>query len=202
MKINLALDRLPAFRGRAAQAPGPEHRGTIHLGASDLDALDAAFEAARAGARARAPAHRAHAALGARRDARAARPPRRVAVRAVRSVRRARRAWPALRDALADRACAQVDEVAPGFTASILHREVLAPPDLERVFGLSGGNLFHGAMSPDRLSLLRPLPGWARYATPIRGPLPVRRGHPPGRRRDGRLRAQRGARDPAPPLDV
>jgi phytoene dehydrogenase-like protein len=62
-----------------------------------------------------------------------------------------------------------VEEVAPGFTASILHREVLAPPDLEEIFGLPGGNLFHGAMTPDRLALLRPLPGWARYATPIRG---------------------------------
>ena len=77
--------------------------------------------------------------------------------------------WPALRDAIAERACAQVEEVAPGFTASILHREVLAPPDLEQLFGLTGGNLFHGAMTPDRLALLRPLPGWARYATPIRG---------------------------------
>ena len=49
VKINLALDRLPAFRGRTAAGPGPEHRGTIHVGAGDLDALDAAFEAARAG---------------------------------------------------------------------------------------------------------------------------------------------------------
>src|SRR5262249_7455451 len=48
VKINLALDRLPGFRGRGA-GPGPEHRATIHVGAGDLDALDAAFEAARAG---------------------------------------------------------------------------------------------------------------------------------------------------------
>jgi phytoene dehydrogenase-like protein len=80
-----------------------------------------------------------------------------------------RERWPGLRDAIAERACAMVEEVAPGFTASILHREVLAPPDLEEIFGLPGGNLFHGAMTPDRLALLRPLPGWARYATPIRG---------------------------------
>ena len=51
----------------------------------------------------------------------------------------------------------------------MLHREVLAPPDLERIFGLTGGNLFHGAMSLDRLFFLRPLPGWARYRTPIPG---------------------------------
>jgi phytoene dehydrogenase-like protein len=52
VKINLALDRLPAFVGsseRTAGTPGPEHRGTIHAGATDLDALDAAFEEARTG---------------------------------------------------------------------------------------------------------------------------------------------------------
>ena len=49
VKINLALDRLPRFRGAAGDAAGPEHVGTIHVGASSLDALDAAFEAARRG---------------------------------------------------------------------------------------------------------------------------------------------------------
>ena len=77
--------------------------------------------------------------------------------------------WDALRDRFADRCLALVDEVAPGFSSRVLHREVLAPPDLERVFGLSGGNLFHGAMSLDRLLFLRPLPGLARYRTPVPG---------------------------------
>ena len=48
-------------------------------------------------------------------------------------------------------------------------REVLAPPDLERIFGLTGGNLFHGAMPLARLGFLRPVPGWARYRTPVAG---------------------------------
>lgn len=77
--------------------------------------------------------------------------------------------WDAVRDAFADRVLALVDEVAPGFSASVLHRDVLAPPDLERVFALSGGNIFHGAMSLDRLLFLRPLPGLARYRTPVEG---------------------------------
>ena len=42
-------------------------------------------------------------------------------------------------------------------------------PDLERVFGLTGGNIFHGAMTLDRLLFLRPLPGWSHYRTPIDG---------------------------------
>jgi phytoene dehydrogenase-like protein len=77
--------------------------------------------------------------------------------------------WDDERDRFADRVCALVDEVAPGFSASILHREVLAPPDLEEIFALTGGNIFHGAMSLDRLLFLRPVPGWAHYRTPIEG---------------------------------
>jgi phytoene dehydrogenase-like protein len=77
--------------------------------------------------------------------------------------------WDQLREPFADRVFALVDEVAPGFSSRILHREVLAPPDLESVFGLSGGNIFHGAMTPDRLFFLRPFPGWARYRTPLGG---------------------------------
>jgi phytoene dehydrogenase-like protein len=76
--------------------------------------------------------------------------------------------WDAERDRLADRVFDLVDEVAPGFSGSVLHREVLSPPDLERIFALRGGNIFHGAMSLDRLGFMRPLPGCARYRTPIR----------------------------------
>jgi phytoene dehydrogenase-like protein len=77
--------------------------------------------------------------------------------------------WSAAREPFADRVLALVDQVAPSFSASVLHREVLAPPDLERIFGLTGGNIFHGAMTLDRLFLLRPVPGAGRYATPIPG---------------------------------
>ena len=49
----------------------------------------------------------------------------------------------------------------------MLHREVLAPPDLERIFALTGGNIFHGAMSLDRLLFMRPVPGWRPYRTPV-----------------------------------
>ena len=77
--------------------------------------------------------------------------------------------WGSARDAFADRAFAMVDEVAPGFSDSVLEREVLTPPDLEDIFGLRGGNIFHGAMGLDRLAFLRPVPGWSRYRTPLRG---------------------------------
>jgi phytoene dehydrogenase-like protein len=45
---------------------------------------------------------------------------------------------------------------------------VLSPVDLERIFGLTGGNIFQGAMSLDQLFSLRPLAGWSDYRTPVR----------------------------------
>lgn len=77
--------------------------------------------------------------------------------------------WSGQREPFADRVLERFDEVAPGFPASVCHREVLAPPDLARVFSLTGGNIFQGAMALDRLLFLRPLPGWARYRSPVEG---------------------------------
>ncbi|MFQ5946113.1 MAG: phytoene desaturase family protein, partial [Anaerolineae bacterium] len=62
-----------------------------------------------------------------------------------------------------------IAEFAPGLRERILHRHVLTPLDLEREFGLTGGDIFHGAMTPDRLFFMRPVPGWAQYRTPIIG---------------------------------
>lgn len=76
---------------------------------------------------------------------------------------------PGVKDEFADRVFQVIEEFAPGFTASVLARDVLSPLDLERIFGLSGGNIFHGAMGLDQLFWLRPAPGWSRYRTPLRG---------------------------------
>ena len=53
--------------------------------------------------------------------------------------------------------------------AAIEAMEVLTPLDLERRFGLTEGNIFHGDLSLDQLFFMRPVPGWARYRTPIEG---------------------------------
>jgi phytoene dehydrogenase-like protein len=76
--------------------------------------------------------------------------------------------WAAERDRFADRCFDVLEAYAPGFKASVLHREVLAPPDLEARFGLTGGNIFQGAMTLPQLLFMRPLPGLADYRTPIR----------------------------------
>jgi phytoene dehydrogenase-like protein len=173
LKINAALDRLPAFFGRdgGGREAGPVHRGTIHAGAADLAALDASFEAARAGRLPERPM--IELTLPSALDPSLAPAGRHVASLFVQHVpvepTELDGGWDAARDRFADRVFALLDEVSPGFSASVLEREVLAPPDLERIFGLRGGNLFHGAMTPDRLAWLRPLPGWSRYRTPLPG---------------------------------
>ena len=169
LKINLALDRLPHFPGRTGTVPGPEHSGTVHVGASSLDELDAAFEAARQGRLPERPL--IELTLPSAIDSSLAPPGRHVASMFIQYApyTLAGATWETEREHFADRVFKLVDEVAPGFSSSVLHREVLAPPDLERVFGLTGGNIFHGAMSLDRLLFMRPVPGPSQHQTPVRG---------------------------------
>ena len=100
------------------------------------------------------------------------------------------------------RACLGVLEaVAPGVADSVVHAEVLAPPDLERIFGLRGGSIFHGEQDLAQLAFMRPAPGLARYATPVAGLYLCGAGTHPGGGVMGASGAQRGdarARRPAP----
>ena len=61
-----------------------------------------------------------------------------------------------------------IGEYCPGFESSVERVEVLAPPDIEQRFGLLGGNIFQGEMSPDQMFSLRPILGYADYRTPVR----------------------------------
>lgn len=79
------------------------------------------------------------------------------------------RSWDAAREDAADAAIAVVERVAPNFRASIIARSIHTPLDLERTFGLIGGDIFHGALTPDQLFSARPLLGHADYRGPIKG---------------------------------
>ena len=57
----------------------------------------------------------------------------------------------------------------PGFTDSVLHRQVLGPHEMQEGWGLVGGNIFHGELSAEQLFHMRPAPGYADYRSPIRG---------------------------------
>jgi phytoene dehydrogenase-like protein len=77
--------------------------------------------------------------------------------------------WDALKEDFADRCFDLLNEYAPNFKRSVMSRQVLTPLDLERIFNLTGGNIFQGAMTLNQLFALRPVPGYAGYRTPIRG---------------------------------
>ena len=79
------------------------------------------------------------------------------------------RSWDDERERAADMIIATVDAHAPGFTSSVLGRQIHSPLDLERRFGLMGGDIFHGKMSLDQLFSARPMIGAADYRMPLKG---------------------------------
>src|SRR6185312_7399558 len=76
--------------------------------------------------------------------------------------------WDSRRDDLGDRVVTRIGAFAPNVPGAVLARQVLTPLDLERTYRLTEGNIFHGDLQLDQLFHMRPVPGWARYATPVR----------------------------------
>jgi phytoene dehydrogenase-like protein len=79
------------------------------------------------------------------------------------------RSWDDHREEVADLMIATVDRHAPGFRQSVLGRQIMSPLDLERTFGLIGGDIFHGALTLDQLFSARPMLGHADYRAPLPG---------------------------------
>ena len=79
------------------------------------------------------------------------------------------RSWDDHREEVADLMIATVNKFAPNFSASVIARQIHSPLDLERKFGLIGGDIFHGALSLDQLFSARPVLGYGDYRTPIKG---------------------------------
>jgi phytoene dehydrogenase-like protein len=77
--------------------------------------------------------------------------------------------WNSERDAYARRVVAEFERYAPGFESSVEMIDVLAPPDIERRFGLLGGNIMQGELTPDQMFSFRPIPAHGDYRTPVKG---------------------------------
>ena len=77
--------------------------------------------------------------------------------------------WDDKRETVADLMIDTVNSYAPNFKASVLGRQILSPLDLERIFGLTDGDIFHGAMSLDQMFSARPMLGHGNYRGPLRG---------------------------------
>lgn len=170
-KINVLLSELPEFvaRPRGADAAPLAHlRGTIHIG-PDFDTLERAYDDAKYGEPSRTPV--LECTIPTVVDDTLAPPGRHLMSMFVQYAPYKLRtgSWNDHRDRFADRCFEVLDQYAPNFSRSVIDRQVLAPPDIERVYGLTGGNIFQGAMHLDRLFFLRPALGWADYRTPVRG---------------------------------
>jgi phytoene dehydrogenase-like protein len=168
LKINVALAELPNFRALPATEPGPQHRGTIHI-CPDQDYIERAFDDAKYGRPSERPV--LECTIPSVVDPTVAPPGRHLMSIFVQYAPYELRdgTWDDQREAFADRCFDLLDEYAPNFKGAVLDRQVLTPVDLERVFNLTGGNIFQGAMTPNQLFAFRPVPGYAQYRTPIRG---------------------------------
>jgi phytoene dehydrogenase-like protein len=166
MKINLALSALPSFTALPG-APGPQHRGTIHV-APSLDYLEEAFDDARRGEPSREPI--LECTIPSAVDPTVAPRDHHVMQIFVQYAPYRLRAgsWDDLKEPFADRCLEVLERYAPGLRRSVVARQVLSPLDLERRFHLTGGNIFQGAMTPGQLFMLRPFAGFADYRTPVR----------------------------------
>ena len=168
MKINLALDGLPDFRARRGTGAGPQHRATIHIGPT-MDYIDRAWADAQLGRASTQPF--LEVTIPTTYDPSLAPPGKHLVNIFVQYTpyRLAEGDWDEMKETYADRVIATLAEYAPNLPDLILHRQILSPLDLERDFSLTGGDIFHGEMTLDRLFFMRPLPGWAQYRTPVAG---------------------------------
>jgi phytoene dehydrogenase-like protein len=167
VKVNLAVDRLPEFAARPGFDP-QVHGGTIVL-AESLDDMEAAFQDAAAGRPSALPF--ADVCIPSVFDRTLAPEGRHIVSMFTQWVPYTWAGKPMDQEleAHADRVVARLEAVAPGFTDSILFRQVIGPYQMEREYGLVGGNIFHGELSASQLFHTRPAAGYADYRTPIRG---------------------------------
>jgi phytoene dehydrogenase-like protein len=168
-RMNVALSELPDFTCLPGKAMAEHHQSGIIL-APTLDYMDRAFIDARRFGWSRAPI--VEMLIPSTVDDSLAPPGAHVAslfCQQFAPVLPDGRSWDDEREAAADLIVDTVDAAAPNFKASILGRMILSPLDLERKFGLAGGDIFHGALSLDQLWAARPLLGHGDYRGPLKG---------------------------------
>ncbi len=170
-KINLALDGLPNFTAAAnfvgGTAPEALLSGRILI-APELDYIERAFDHSKYGEFSSAPF--LEMAIPSLSDASLAPPAKHVmSIYAQYAPYHLRNGdWSSAASAFADAVLRTLAAYAPDLPGRVLARQVITPVDLERDYGFTGGHIFHGELALDQLFTMRPLLGWARYATPIR----------------------------------
>ena len=166
-KINLALSGLPEFKALPG-APGPQHRATMHI-CPNIEYVERAWDDAKYGRPSERPL--LELTIPTMYDPSLAPEGKHIMGIFLQYAPYTLRegTWDELREPFGDRVLNLVAEYAPNIHSIVERRQVLTPLDLERRFGITGGNIFHGEMSLDQMFLMRPVAGWARYRTPVRG---------------------------------
>jgi phytoene dehydrogenase-like protein len=176
-KVNLALSELPDFT--CLPGRGPHLRGAISVSPS-IDYLERAYDDAKHGEASRRPY--LDIVIPTMIDPSMAPPGRHVMSIFVQYVPyHVNGGWTdARREAMGDTVIDTLEQYAPGLRSAILHRQIITPADIERMVGLTEGNIFQGELTLAQMFFLRPVPGWAQYATPIAGLFQCGSGTHPG----------------------
>jgi phytoene dehydrogenase-like protein len=166
-KVNLALDGLPEFA--CLPGRGAHLTGDITI-APSVEYLERAYDDAKYGAFSRRPFM--DIVIPSLTDPTVAPPGKHVMSIFVQyapyHLKAGAADWADQREAFGDAVIRTLAEYLPDLERRILYRQVLSPWDLERIYGLTEGNIFHGELSLEQLAFLRPVAGWSRYRTPIR----------------------------------
>ncbi len=168
-RMNVALSELPSFTALPGKTAAPHHGAGIII-APSLAYMDRAYRDAVAYGWSREPV--IEMVIPSTLDDSLAPPGAHVASLFCQHVAPELpdgRSWDDARDEVADLMIATVDQYAPGFAKSVVGRQALSPVDLERIFGLVGGDIFHGALSLNQLFSARPMLGYADYRGPVSG---------------------------------
>jgi phytoene dehydrogenase-like protein len=165
-KVNFALDALPDFSRLAGRHVSASLGGVIHIGPT-IDYLERAADDAKYRRASKQPV--LEITIPSVADPSLAPPGKHVMSVWMQSAPYYLKdgSWPEQRDGLGETVVKLIEDHAPGFTTSILHRQILTPLDLEEIFGLTEGHIHHAEMALDQIFFMRPVPGWARYRTPI-----------------------------------
>jgi phytoene dehydrogenase-like protein len=169
LKINISLGELPDFKALPGSEPALQHRGTIHISPT-MEYIERAYDNAKYGCPSEYPI--IEATIPSVLDDTLAPPGKHVMSMFTQYFPYKLAPGLSLQDEkekYAERCFDLMNEYAPNFRRSVIGRQVLAPTDLEKRFGLTGGNIMQGTMSLSSLSFMRPVPGYADYRTPIRG---------------------------------
>ena len=167
VKINMVLSEPPRYEGVADEEQHMLERTGVNLCPS-IDYLERAWQDALARPARGGTVRRVRASLGDRLEPHRRRPLGDDDVHPVRAAGRG--GWPeGARERYADACIEHLARYAPNVPDAILEREVLAPPDLERIFGLVGGSIFQGEQGLDQMAFMRPSPLLSEYATPVDG---------------------------------